>query len=221
MSEGANGNGAGEREPEGSALEPAPPEIAELAEACATYVERDTKVKLDYTPETLPLLDHWVAERRKEVGAEKDEILALVAAPVGAYLGEVARRVLRAHWFTPKGEYRRWRLELENVFLTMNPVGAAIEALILQEAEGWGASFRMHAEDEAHARAALDNLPEMELEDYFAPSNRLEVLEIVADALSRRASAEGEPPPKYGPSDYGPLRAEAIAEGDDGKLGVD
>jgi hypothetical protein len=207
VAEGENGNGP-------------PSEVAELAEACVTYVERDTKVKLDYTPETLPLLDHWVSLRRKEVGAEKDEILALVAGPVGAYLGEVARRVLRAHWFTPKGEYRRWRLELENVFLSMNPVGAAVEALVLQEVEGWGASFRMRAEDEAVARVALDNLPEMELEEYFSPSNRLEVLEIVADALTRRATAEGDALPVFGPSDYGPLRAEAIAEGDVGKPGV-
>jgi hypothetical protein len=217
MSEAGNGNGASPLDPS-DGLEPPPPEVAELAEACITYVERETKVKLDYTPETMPLLDHWVAEQRKQVGVEKDAIVALVAAPVGAYLGEVARRVVRARWFTPKGEYRRWRLELEDVFLSMNPVGAAFEALVLQETEGWGANFRMRGEDEPYARAALDQLPELEIEQYFAPSNRLEVLEIVVGALTRRAQTEGEAPPKFGPSDYGPLRAEAIAEGDDGKL---
>jgi len=194
----------------GSPPQAPPAEVAELAAACIVYVERATKVTLDYTPETLPLLDHYVHSMRKELGT-KDEILALVAAPVGAYLGEVMRRMMPLGWFAPPGEYRRWRIELEDVFLSMNPVGAAVEALLLQEAEGWGASFRMRAEDEPIAQHALANLPEVEEEEYFAPSSRVEVLSIVADALWAHDVAEGTTR-KYAAADYGPVRAEAIGE---------
>jgi hypothetical protein len=194
----------------GTALPDPPAEVAELAAACVVYVERATKVLLDWTPETLPLLDHYVRSMRKELGT-KDEVLALVAAPVGAYLGEVARRSVPLNWFAPPGEYRRWRIELEDVFLSLNPIGAAVEALLLQEAEGWGAELRMRPEDEPIAKMALANLPEVEEDEYYAPSSRLEVLSIVADALWAHDVA-AETTRKYAAADYGPVRAEAIGD---------
>jgi hypothetical protein len=222
MSEGSNGaspgNGSGngaEKQVE-DGLAPAPKDVEELAEACVTYVERETKVRLDYTPETLPLVDHWLRERKLQVGAEKDEIVALVAAPVGAYLGEVLRRRYALQWFAPPGEYRRWRVEFEHVFLSTNPIGAAVEAILEQEAEGWGAELRMRPEDEPIARAALDKVGEMDVEEYFAPSTRVEAIEIVVDTLLPRAE-EGEVAlPRYGAKDYGALRTESIAEGEVG-----
>ncbi|GAC1538353.1 MAG: hypothetical protein NVS3B10_02820 [Polyangiales bacterium] len=220
MSGSANGHGeggeGGEHPPEGEsapdeALEPPPGEVGELAEACVVFVERETKIRLDYSPETLPLVDHWLQQRRRDVGVSKDAVLALVAAPAGAYLGEVARRQHRLRWFAPPGDYRRWRLELENVFLSLNPIGAAVEALLLSEAEGWGAEFRMRRQDEPTVRAVLDELGELDVEEYYAPSNRLEGLEIVVDTLLRRQVVTEEPLPSYGPEDYGTLRAESIA----------
>lgn len=186
-----------------------PAEVAELARACVEYVERATGMRLDYEPETLPILDHYVRERRAEVVA-KPELVEVLAAPVGAYLGEVARRRLPLQWFAPPGEYRRWRIELENVFLSMNPIGAAVEAIGLQPAEGWGAHFRMRPDDERKAEAALANLPEVSEEDYYAPSSRLETLEIVVDAIL--AGTAPDDTRTYGPEDYGPFRAEAIGE---------
>jgi hypothetical protein len=229
MSSGGNGtNGSsGDSDGEIEAMQPyelpaPPPEVAELAEACVTYVERETKIRLDFTPETLPLLDHWLRQRRNDLGLSKDEILGLIAAPAGAYLGEVARRALRLGWFAPPGEYRRWRIELEDVFLSMNPIGAAMEALLLHEAEGWGAAFRMRPDDEAHAKQLLDEMPEVEEDEYYAPSSRLETLEMIAVSLQRKQIAnatEGAPRPHYGPSDYGPIRAEGIAAAISGKVG--
>jgi hypothetical protein len=219
-SNGSNGSNGekeiAEAEEAESALEPAPAEVTELAEACVVYVERETQVKLDYTPETLPLLDHWLRKRRGELtsrDALRDEILALVAAPAGAYLGEVARRIVPLRWFAPPGEHLRWRIELEQVFLSTNPIGAAVEALLLQEAEGWGAGLRLRPEDEVRARVVLDNIPEVEEEEYYAPSSRLEVIELVADALLHAAREEAGPdaePRRYDATDYGPIRAEGI-----------
>ena len=195
-----------------------PPEsVAELARACIEYVERATGMRLDYEPETLPILDHYVRERRAEVVA-RPELVEVLAAPVGAYLGEVARRRIACHWHAPGDDYRRWRLELSNVFLSLNPIGAAVEAIWLQAGEGWGAHFRMRPEDQRKAEAALANLPEVSEDDFFAPSSRLETLEIVVDALL--AGAAPEQTRRYGPSDYGPFRAEAIGAALDGGAGT-
>lgn len=204
-----------EPEPAEPSLGPAPDEVRELADACVSYVERATGVRLDYTAETLPILDHYVREARAQVGA-RPELVDVVAAPIGAYLGEVARRRLPLRWFAPPGEHRRWRVELENVFLSTNPVGAAVEALELGDVEGWGAHLRLRPEDQAKADAALAKLPEVDVEEYYAPSSRLEILEIVVDAVL----AGVESPRRYGPEDYGPFRAEAIGEALDGGMGT-
>jgi hypothetical protein len=196
-------------------LPEAPAEVAELARACVEYVKRSTGIELDYTAETLPVLDHYVREARSQI-AGRPELLDAVAAPIGAYLGEVARRRLPLSWFAPPGEYRRFRIELTRAFVSMNPIGAAVEALELQDVEGWGAHLRMRPEDRGRAEAALARLPELELEDYFALSSRLETLEIVVDAILAGVSD----PPTYGPEDYGPFRAEAIGEALDGGAGT-
>jgi hypothetical protein len=189
------------------ALEPPPPQVAELANACIAYVERATGMKLDYTVETLPILDHYLRETRVGV-VSKEELVDVTAAPVGAYLGEVIRRRVPLAWFAPPGEYRRWRVELERAFLSVNPIGIAVEAIILQPADGWGAHFRMRPDDERRAEAALAILPEVSEDDYYAPSSRVEVLEIIVDAVLAGVSE----PRSYGPDDYGPFRAEAIGE---------
>lgn len=194
--------------------EAAPREVEELATACIDYVQRATGVRLDFTVETLPVLDHYLRSARGEV-ATKPELLEVVAASAGAYLGEVLRRKLPLRWFAPPGEHRRFRVELENAFLSFNPIGIAVEALHLEAAEGWGAHFRMRPEDEKVAAAALAKLPEVEEEEYFAPSSRIEVLEIVIDAITGGVSGR-----VYGPEDYGPFRTEAIGEALDGGAGT-
>ncbi len=194
-------------------LAPPPAEVAELARACIEFVKKATGMELDYTSETLPVLDHYVRTARDEVTG-KAELLALVAAPVGAYLGEVARRKFAARWFAPPGEHRRFRLELGDVFLSTNPIGAAVEALLLDEAPAWGARFRLRPADEAIAEQALANLPEVDVEDYYAPSSRLETLEIVVEALvgQRLAKGDVEPDARFEEADYGWTRTEAIAD---------
>jgi len=196
-------------------LPPPPPEVDELARACIEFVKKATQMELDYTAETLPVLDFYLRGVREEAGG-KTEVLALVAPPVGAYLGEVTRRRLRARWYAPPGQHRRFRLELCDVLLSTNPIGAAAEALLLDEAPGWGARLRMMPEDEALSERVLANFPEVDVDEYYSPSNRLETLEIVVDALIAHHLADrekrGEAARRYDEQDYGWARTEAIAE---------
>src|SRR5687768_13502479 len=52
---------------------PAPPPavIAELSAACVRFVQAAVGVSLDFRPETLPLLDHYLASRRSELLAAR------------------------------------------------------------------------------------------------------------------------------------------------------
>jgi hypothetical protein len=196
-----------------------PAEVDELARACIEFVKKATGMELDYAAETLPVLDHYVRGAREQAMG-KPEVLSLVAPAVGCYLGEVARRRLAARWHAPPGEHRLFRLELADVFLSTNPIGAAVEALLLDEAPGWGARFRLLPQDEPIAQQALANFPEVEVEDYYAPSSRLETLEIIADAIASQHLAKGEPPHRYEAEDYGWTRAEAIEEAEASGAGL-
>ena len=196
-------------------LEPAPAEVSELAQACIEFVARALKFTLDFSPETIPVLDHYVQGVRVEA-AGKPEVVRLLAPAIGAYFGEVVRRNIPLRWFSPKGEHQRWRLEFEQVFLSFNPIGAAMEAVVVQDIDGWGGAFRLRGEDEPLAKSAVRNLPDVSPEEFYLPSTRYEVLTFVVDALTARELAEaGEEADlgaiaNYTADDYGPVRAEAI-----------
>jgi hypothetical protein len=114
-------------------IAPAPPAIRDLAAACVRFVQRAVGVELDYTPETMSLLDHYVEQGRK-AARERPETVPLVAQTVGAYLGEVLRRSHHAWWRIEDPDPLAWRLELESVFLVVRPMAMIARALLRPEA---------------------------------------------------------------------------------------
>lgn len=127
-SNGAGSNGASKPEA-ASTLSPAPQAIQDLAESCVRFVERSLGVRLDYEPETLSLVDHYVEEARK-AGRDRPETLPLLAQTVGAYLGEVVRRRHKSWWRTDdEGNPNAWRLELESVYLVLRPIELVTRSL--------------------------------------------------------------------------------------------
>src|SRR5579859_6683670 len=67
---------------------PPPSNVAELAAACVRFVATRYAAALDFAPETLSFVDHWLREARADV-AERPEAADVVQAAAGAYLGEV------------------------------------------------------------------------------------------------------------------------------------
>lgn len=191
-----------------------PAEVKELAQACVQYVERKLKFKLDYSLETLPVLDHYIALAREDLKGRLGEIelLLAIAAPAGAYLGEVIQKLFPLRWFCPSSEYHRWRVEFEHIFLSMNPIGVMVEALKLAEDESWGSSFRLMPGDELLAASALENTPDVSVEEYFAPSSRLEVLHTIVDVVWHAHINDSKIPKIWGPDEYAITRAEAIRD---------
>jgi hypothetical protein len=126
-------------------LSPPPAVIAELAEGCVRHVERAVGVKLDYQPETLPILDHYLVQSRQEARA-RPEVLSLIAQTSGAYLGEVVRRRYASWWSTEGTDPTEWQIELEAVYLAFSPVRIVLEALLragaADRASGAGAADR-------------------------------------------------------------------------------
>lgn len=203
------GNGAGfsPEATEGDALEDAqwrppeaPPVIADAAHLCIQQVERSLGVRLDYQPETLPLLDHYLQTSRPSV-IDKPEIVTLLAQTAGAYFGEVIRRRYPSWWRVEGVDPAEYRIEFENVYLAVSPMRIIIAALLYggdqpspkDDTDDTDLAQLILDEDDREAVITrLSELPPVSEQEYYAPSTRMEVIDIVVDALRGRRMADGE-----------------------------
>ncbi|MBN2192784.1 MAG: hypothetical protein JW751_08190 [Polyangiaceae bacterium] len=161
-----------------------PSEVAELVAALREYVWRVVGIAVDGTPETLPLVDHYVelvrAEREK-----RPEILDLVVVALGAYFGEVLRRQIGGFWHLPSADVFRWRVCSRRVLVAVNPVGVAYDVLYQgAEHDGPSAEVELSTADRNRVAPRLAALPGVTEREYYLLSTRVEVIEIIIDALS-------------------------------------
>ncbi|MBX3224528.1 MAG: hypothetical protein KF795_28700 [Labilithrix sp.] len=170
-------------------LPPPPDRVAELCAACMRFVASKYKVSLDGTPDTLSLLDQYVRDAR-EAAQQRPESIDLVAPAVGAYLGEVMRQAFRGEWWAD-GDHDGWRLYFTNVYLAFNPIGMAREALTMTDAEGWGAHLTLDPGERDEIEARLAAMPDVDEEEYYLPTTRLDVVTAVVETLRARAEAAG------------------------------
>ena len=156
-----------------------PEVVTELSQACVRFIEQAIGVAPDGTPETLPILDHYL-ERLPKNG--ETEVLSLVIPAVGAYFGEVARRAFGdGVWTAPADDYDAWELRFRRCSLRFNPIGVAWE-VSTRDSEAGG--FDLDSEDRDVAAAALSRTGDVREEDYYRITIRFEVLEHVYDALT-------------------------------------
>lgn len=163
-----------------------PEHVRDLAVACVQFVERATGVLLDFTSDTLPLLDHYL----RSVGAGQPEIRGLVAPAAGAYFGEVVRKAFPSRWHAPESDHAAWRIEFETCFLFFNPIAFALEAIDGHEAVEGGAGFGVSSDDRPHLVLALEVLGTLPEDEYYLLSTRFDVLESVVDRLMGGADKE-------------------------------
>jgi hypothetical protein len=185
----------------GAVDDPAPGQVLELAAACVRFVLAQVKIEPDFTSETLALVDHYVAEA---AGAVKDrpEALALTAHALGAYLGEVVRRRHACWWRIDDADPGAWRLEFRNVFLSFYPVQVAYASLTRTEDDASFSGFELPDKDRDGLIDRLAQLPEVREDEYWAPSTKLEVLDIVVDALLAQRAQDPLGAGPLGPEDY-------------------
>lgn len=192
---GAGHNGSGKIDVGGRAVDAAPDRVRDLAEACVRFVERSIGVKLDYQPETLSLLDHYVAEARRTAG-ERPEAAIVVAHAAGAYFGEVVRRRYPSWWRAEGDDPAFWRIELEPVYLSFSPIQLVADALLRggegAESEAAGERLELEEADREAVAARLAELPPVPEDEFYAPSTRLEVIDIAVEAIRARRMSEGD-----------------------------
>jgi hypothetical protein len=180
---------------------PEPPAaVADLVAACVRFVTTKYGVPLDGTPDTLSLLDHYVRDAREDV-LKDDTRLSLVQGAVGAYFGEMLRRLYHGTWFAT-GDHDAWRLDFTTAYLSFNPIGMAREALLLESADGWHAHLELDAEDREELERRLTQLGPVDEDEYYAPTTRFEVVSIALDVARNNMIARGLGDVLFGPEDY-------------------
>lgn len=159
---------------------PPPGAVFELAEQAVANVRNATQMVLDYSPETLPVLDHYL----RGVPRDQPETVRLMAATAGAYFGEVARKAIGGEWDVHDPAPGDWRLTLTGG-AKLSPVGMAAEAILQAPTEGYEGEFEVPEEERAVVSDALADR-EVPEDEFYSLSGRLETLLHVADLLAAR-----------------------------------
>lgn len=168
----------------------APVPIPEYAQTCARYVQAAVGTPLDFQPETLPLLDHYLRTARSEASS-KPETMPLIAAVAGAYFGELLRSLFDCRWSATDQDPDGWTIEFPNLPIRVLPVAIAREALSGQP-DSEPETIVIDGDDRDAVAERLDRLPPVRDEDYVAPSTRLEVIEIALEVLKARRSDQAQ-----------------------------
>jgi hypothetical protein len=184
----------------GDRLEEAPEEIRDLAERCVAHVRNRLAFELDYSIETLSVLDHFVTSVLTDEGEgeppppahpRRSSVMHLLAPTVGAYFGETLRRAFPCRWRFASGPPQRWALEFEEVFLRVNPAGVAAEAFLGAALEEWSGAIVTAPELAAVIRERLAAAPPIPEDEFYTFTARHEALQIVEDYLRERAARLG------------------------------
>jgi hypothetical protein len=169
--------------PVGDVAPSLPDEVAELVASCIRFVHASTGMMLDFSSETLPILDHYLLEARADL-ARRSEAAPLVAQAAGAYFGQVLAKELNTFWHAVGPDPQRWLACCQSVYLAVNPIGIAYDILYEGAAhDGPSAELMLAPEDRDGIEQRLRALPDAPPGDYYTFSTRFDVIQIAAEAL--------------------------------------
>ncbi len=180
-----------------------PQQIVDLASSLTDFVEKAVGIRPDFSPDTLSLVDHYAQEARKEV-ENRPELADLAGQALGAYFGEVVRRSEGAFWHIPSPNFHDWKLNGVSAFVSINPIGVGYDCLFGRtEHHGPASALRLAPEDQKAVQERLDNLPEVPPEEFYTLCTRLEVMQIVMEAVRAEQSRRGYDEMVFSEDDYG------------------
>ena len=172
-------------------------DLAQLASTCVDYVKRSLGVELDFSQDTLPLLDHYLREAVADARREGRDVSVLgpLVPVAGAYFGEVVGHQFGSvHFHAPGEDYANYRVEFRDCFLHFNPLGIAHEVLLAADAPGWHAHFATLDEAQPVVEQSLASGLALSERDYYSFSVRYETLEqLVAVLRALEEQRKGRP----------------------------
>lgn len=157
---------------------PPPGTVFEAAENAVAFVRRSLGVTLDYSPETLSVLDHYLSGVPRDQSPTRE----LVATAAGAYFGEVARRALGGVWEQTGEPAACWRIRATGD-VTFHPFALALEAIVRDDVAEVDATFAVPPPFVSAVEDALSRQGEVSVDEYYSLAGRLEVLTCVVEIV--------------------------------------
>lgn len=167
------------------------PRVEELALAASEYVRQSLGVELDGSVESLAYVDHYLSK----IGGVGNEVLALVAAALGSYFGEVMISHLGGAWQASDEDPAAWTITVEVAPITFHPVALAACAIRQDDLPDWDSSLRVPPELSAPLADALSATAPVAADYYYSLTGRCETIEHMAALLAElrhRADEEGK-----------------------------
>jgi hypothetical protein len=177
-----------------------PEQILSSAERCVLHVKNRLGFELDYTADTITVLDHYAHNLLVEEFADvsvppgdprRSPLVQLMSPILGAYFGEVIRRTFNARWRFTDLEPYKWRIEFDEFFVRFNPAGVAAEAIFQAPVEDWGAEPVTSPALTEHLIERLRVAPPIPENEFYSFHAKIEVLQIAEDYLKERAAKDG------------------------------
>ncbi len=160
-----------------------PESVSELASSCIRFVHGAVGVQLDFTHETLPVLDHYLRNARAEV-QQRPEAAELLTQSLGAYFGMVLAAGFGGQWRAPSSDVHEWFLYLQPVFLAVNPIGVASDVLFEGgRHDGPSGELRVAASERALIAERLESMPPLPEDEYYTFVARFEAFQVCFDTL--------------------------------------
>lgn len=180
----------------------APDQIVELYGVCIEYVRRALGIELDFTDETLPILDHYLSVARADIEG-RPELARILYTAVGAYFGELIRRRVNGYWLMPNPDFHNWRVCARHVFLSLNPIGVICEAMAQSDDhEGPSAEMHLAPEDRELVAERLAKAPPVPESQYYLLTTRLEAIDITVEILRLAMQTGGHSSVEFDVEDY-------------------
>lgn len=204
MVEHGSQNGHADAKPRGGPLEP--DWIRELGFACRQYVWSKVKIELDGTPETLPVLDHYVSLIREDL-QQGSHAEPLVTRAVAAYFGTVLAMGIDGFWkVSSQSDELGWWICARPVYLALNPVAVAHDVIAAStDHSGPASELQLDRLEYDFVMQRLARLPQLTEEEYFTFSSRYEAVDIAVAALRERRHETGATELSFAASDYSAL----------------
>lgn len=178
-----------------------PDEIFQLAERCRAHVQKRFSLELDFTGDTLSVLDFFVEELVKDENrgvaplpghSSRMNMIHLFAPTMGAYLGALLCRHFGGRFRHTEQEISKWRFEFDTFFVRFNPVAIAASVIAKQEVDGLPVLLISTPSLSQRLQERFDAAPEIPEDEFFSFCNFFESIQIANEFLIEVSRKDGK-----------------------------
>lgn len=182
-------------------LQQLPEEINQLVGRCIAHVHKRFNLELDFTSDTLSVLDFFIEEVVKDEyrgnvppqgHPSRMNMVHLFAPTFAAYFGAVLHKQFGGRFRHTEKDEKDWRFEFDSFFVRLNPVAIAASVIAKQEIEGLSSVLYSSAKLMPKLQERLDAAPDVSEQEFYSFCTVFESCQIAHEYLSEIAKKDGQ-----------------------------